>query len=121
MEDWELDFEWLRVRHIVKDALSSDGLPDMNTVLLMIGIQELGFWKAKFTKEETQDLMHIAVCRVLEYDGVYEFVGRDTENWPHYRLVGRVPTRGEAQQERFLKEKAIRFFKDLDAENAAHQ
>ena len=88
MEDWELDFEWLRIRHLVKEATKRDTLPDLNGVLLMIGVQELGHWR-RFTKEEKQDLMHIAVCRLLSYDGVYEFIGLDTEGWPHYRLVSK--------------------------------
>jgi hypothetical protein len=106
MEDWELDFEWLRIRHLVKDATKRDALPDLNGVLLMIGVQELGHWRV-FTKEEKQDLMHIAVCRLLSYDGVYEFIGLDTEGWPHYRLVSKPDIRGENGQERLLKEKAV--------------
>ncbi len=114
MEDWEFDFEWLKVRHTVKDALKHDALPDLNIVLLMIGIQELGFWKKGFTKEEKQDLMHVAVCHLLSMDGYYEFVGRDTEGWPHYQLKQAVAVKGEKQQERILKEKAILYFKELE-------
>ena len=36
--------------------------PDLETILFLIGIQELGGIKEKFTKEQKQDLMHIAVC-----------------------------------------------------------
>jgi hypothetical protein len=111
MEDWELDFEWLRVRHIVKDSLKHEELPELNIVLLMIGIQELGFWKKSFTKEEKQDLMHIAVCTLLISDGIYEFIGRDTEGWPHFKQLKPLPTKGETTQERYLKEKTIHYFK----------
>jgi hypothetical protein len=79
MEDWELDFEWLQVQHLVKDALKRDSLPDMNAILFLIGIQELGRWKAQFTKEEKQDLMHIAICHLMSYDGYYTFKGRDDD------------------------------------------
>ena len=62
MEYWERDFEWLKVRHIVKDAMKKDALPDLQTVLFLIGVQELGrIPKTKFTKEEKRDLMHVAV------------------------------------------------------------
>lgn len=117
MEDWQLDFEWLRVRHIVKDTLKKDSLPDLNLVLLMIGIQELGFWKKNFTKEEKQDLMHIAVCHLLSYDGYYEFVGRDVDGWPHYRPIHTIEAKGEKAQERLLKINAIRYFQELNNEN----
>ena len=119
MEDWELDFEWLRVRHIVKEALKHDALPDLNVVLLMIGIQELGFWKKGWTKEEKQDLMHIAVCRLLSYDGYYDFVGIDTDGWPHYKLTQKIMLKGQGEQERLLKEKAIFYFKQLEVEREA--
>lgn len=75
MENWELDFEWLRVQHIVKDSMRRDTLPDLNTVLLLIGIQELGRWKKNFSKEEKQDLMHIAVCRLLDKQRLFRIRG----------------------------------------------
>ena len=87
MEDWELDFEWVRIKHIVKDALGRDVLPDFQTILFLIGIQELGLIQHDFTKEEKQDLMHIAVCRLLAYDDYYEFIGRDGDGWPHYKAI----------------------------------
>ena len=117
MEDWELDFEWLRVQHIVKDAMRRESLPDLNTVLFLIGIQELGRWRKGFSKEEKQDLMHIAVCRLLSYDGHFEFAGRDQDGWPHYRQKLEMPQQNTQQQERLLKVTAIRYFKDLEAEN----
>ena len=117
MEDWQLEFEWLEARHFVKDALNKDVLPDLNAVLLMIGVQELGRWKKIFSKEEKQDLMHIAVCRLMSYDGYYDFVGRDADGWPHYRLVKAFELKGEGVQERYLKVKAAVYLKDLKLNN----
>jgi hypothetical protein len=116
MEDWELDFEWLRVQHLVKDSMRREQLPDLNMVLFLIGIQELGRWKKGFTKEEKQDLMHIAVCCLLQYDGYYEFVGRDADGWPHYRQALEMPKLDTITQERMLKVNAVRYFKELDSE-----
>jgi hypothetical protein len=116
MEDWELDFEWLRVQHLGKDSMRREQLPDLNMVLFLIGIQELGRWKKGFTKEEKQDLMHIAVCCLLQYDGYYEFVGRDADGWPHYRQALEMPKLDTITQERMLKVNAVRYFKELDSE-----
>lgn len=116
MEDWELDFEWLQVRHKVKDAMKRDTLPDLNMVLFLIGIQELGRWKRNFSKEEKQDLMHIAVCRLLAFEGYFDFAGRDEDGWPHYRQVIEMPKQDTTDQERMLKVNAIRYFKALEAE-----
>jgi hypothetical protein len=117
MEDWQLDFEWLRVQHLVKDAMQRESLPDLNTVLFLIGIQELGRWKKAFTKEEKQDLMHIAVCRLLETDGYFEFVGRDEDGWPHYRQVLEMPKQDTMAQERTLKLCAIQYFTEWEKQN----
>ena len=116
MEDWQLDFEWLRVQHQVKDSMRRDTLPDLNTVLFLIGIQELGRWKKSFSKEEKQDLMHIAVCRLLGYDGYYEFVGRDQDGWPHWQQVRELPAQSVTDQEKLLKTYAVRYFNDLESE-----
>jgi hypothetical protein len=117
MEDWELEFEWLRVRHLVQESMQRDTLPDLNMVLLLIGIQELGRWKKGFTKEEKQDLMHIAVCRLLAYEGYFEFEGRDQDGWPHYRQVLEMDKQNLGQQERLLKMLTIRYFKEWEQES----
>lgn len=116
MEEWELDFEWLRVRHLVKDALKRDTLPDLNAILFLIGIQELGRPQKSYTKEEKQDLMHIAICRLLSEDGYYEFVGRDADGWPHWKLTKPVPVQGVKEQEDFLKQQVILYFKAWEKE-----
>lgn len=116
MEEWELEFEWLRLRHYIKDTFKREALPDLNVVLFLIGVQELGFWKHPFTKEEKQDLMHIAVCRLLSYDGYYAFEGRDEDGWPHFRNVRPVNALSLKDQERLLKEKAILYFREMEAD-----
>lgn len=121
MEDWQLDFEWLRVQHIVRKAMRREQLPDLNMVLFLIGIQELGRWKKAFSKEEKQDLMHIAVCRLLHYEGFFEFVGRDADGWPHWRQVLEMPKQSTVEQERLLRINAVRYFKDLEAENGGFE
>jgi len=116
MEEWEFDFKWLRVRHLVKDHMDREQLPDLNAILFLIGIQELGRWKQNFTKEEKQDLMHIAVCRLLSMDGYYEFVGRDEDGWPHWKQLRSVAIEGVQSQEKLLKEKVIAYFEDWEEE-----
>lgn len=117
MEDWELEFKWLRVQHVVKETLQREKLPDLQAILYLIGIQELGLVKKKFTKEEKQDLMHIAVCKLLSYEGYYEFAGRDEDGWPHYDQVRALPKNGVEEQERLLKINTIEYFRQLELEN----
>ncbi len=116
METWEFEFEWLRVRTIAKEAFKRDALPDLNGMLFIIGLQELGRWKKRFSKEEKQDLMHIAVCRLLSIDGHYEFIGRDADGWPHWRILKPLPPRPLEEQEQLLKEKIVMYFKEMRQE-----
>ncbi len=112
MEAWEMDFEWLRIRHFVKDRIGKEELPELNVILILIGIQELGGLKlARFTKEEKTDLMHIASCRLLSQDGYYQFKGNDQDGWPHYEILKPFKLKGVKEQETYLKEKVIQYFK----------
>jgi len=112
MEDWQIDFEWLKVRHHVKDAMGQTELPDLQIILLLIGVQEAGVVKKSYTKEEKQDLMHVATCHLLSFQGIFEFVGMDDEGWPHYKQVKTVQIQGEKAQESLLKQCIISYFSD---------
>ncbi len=111
MEDWEFDFEWLKVRHMIKDVMGKEDLPNLNAILFLIGIQECGVIKEEYSKEEKQDLMHIAVCSLLSIDGHFEFAGRDEDGWPHYNQMTTIDVQGVKAQGRLLQEKIIEYFK----------
>jgi len=110
VEDWEFEFEWLQVRHLIKDRFAKSVLPDLNAILFLIGIQESGQIQTEWTKEEKQDLMHVATCQLLSQKGYYILEGMDHDGWPHYKLVKRIPVTGVKMQERLLKELVIQYF-----------
>ncbi|MEM6524356.1 MAG: hypothetical protein AAGF85_04635 [Bacteroidota bacterium] len=83
---------------------------DLNAVLFLIGVQELGKGKRTFSKEEKQDLMHIAICKVLSLSGFYQLEGLDEEGWPHWKLVKKLPHFDLLEQERLLKMHVIEYF-----------
>ncbi|GAB4194801.1 MAG: hypothetical protein OHK0057_18040 [Thermoflexibacter sp.] len=84
--------------------------PDLNAVLFMIGVQELGKGVKNFSKEEKQDLMHIAICKVLSLSGFYELEGVDEQGWPHWKLVKKLPFFDLLGQEKLLKIHIIEYF-----------
>jgi len=90
--------------------------PDLNALLLLIGVQELGQGVAGFTKEQKQDLMHIATCKLFSLSGHYELERVDEEGWPHYRLLQPVPFANLKEQERMLKWHILEYFDTLDDE-----
>lgn len=83
---------------------------DLNSVLFLIGVQELGKGNRVFSKEEKQDLMHIAICKVLSYSGYYELEGVDNEGWPHWKLIKKLPHFDLLEQEKLLKMHVIEYF-----------
>ena len=83
---------------------------DLNAVLFLIGVQELGKGPRRFSKEVKQDLMHIAVCRVLSQSGYYTFDGYDKDGWPQWTLIKSIPHADLLAQEIFLKEHVISYF-----------
>lgn len=113
MEDWQLEFEWLRVRHWLKDRFGRKELPDMNAVLFLVGMQEVGKAQATFTKEEKQDLMHVAVCHLLAEEGYFAFEGLDADGWPHWRQLAPLDVKGLGAQERLLRQKVVEYFAPL--------
>ncbi|MEA5140771.1 hypothetical protein [Arcicella rigui] len=83
---------------------------DLNAVLFLIGVQELGKGHQFFTKEQKQDLMHIAICKVLSFSGIYELEGTDQDGWPHWKLVQPLPFVNVVEQEKLLKAHVIEYF-----------
>ncbi len=88
--------------------------PDLNALLLLIGVQELGQGVAEFTKEQKQDLMHIATCKLFSLSGHYELERTDDEGWPHYKLLTPVPFANLKEQERMLKWHMLEYFDSLE-------
>jgi hypothetical protein len=84
--------------------------PDVEAVLFLIGIQELGNFRKKFSKEQKQDLMHVAVCTLLSQSGYYLSEGADDEGWPHFKQLKPLPGFNTIEQENFLKDHILLYF-----------
>ena len=89
--------------------------PDVETILFLIGIQELGDIKEKFSKEQKQDLMHIAVCTVLMPGGYYEIEKVDEDGWPHFKQLKAMPELNAFEQEAFLKDHILLYFQNHES------
>jgi len=86
----------------------------MEAILFLIGIQEFGEIRQKFTKEQKQDLMHVAVCNLLSQSGYYELEGVDSDGWPHFKQLKALPVLNMMDQENFLKDHILLYFEKLD-------
>lgn len=83
---------------------------DLDALLFLIGVQELGQGAWEFSKEEKVDLMHIAVATVLGSKGYYRKVGQDADGWPHFEPLKSLPTMNVTQQERFMQQAVLDYF-----------
>jgi len=104
----DLQVRWLKLRLKLKEKF--DIKPDMNGVLLLIGVQELGRGPQKFDKEQKQDLMHIAICTILMESGYYRHDGFDEDGWPHFTQLKELPGHNMIEQENFLKDHVLHYF-----------
>lgn len=107
--DLELERKWSWLLSELNNKLGKKP-KDLNGVLFIIGVQELGRGHAHFSKEEKQDLMHIAICKVLSLSGYYELEGIDKDGWPHWNLVKKLPHFDLLDQEKLLKIHVLEYF-----------
>jgi hypothetical protein len=109
VEENELSLKWNLLLDKLQQVVGKRPA-DLNAVLFLIGVQELGQGVRQFSKEQKQDLMHIAICKLLSYSGIYEFEGLDEQGWPHWKLVKKLPFLDLLEQEKLLKSLAIDYF-----------
>ena len=101
---WELIVEKLSVQFADGDEL------DVDAIIYLIGVQELGQIHRDFKKDHKLDLMHIAICRLLEPYGFYEFDFVDDDGWPHYKVKEQLPFLKAGEQSVLMKEAIVNYF-----------
>lgn len=101
---------WEKVEQIISEKFADGEKLDLDSIIYLIGIQELGKFNKKFTKEEKINLMHIAICKLLEPYGYYTFDYVDYDGWPHYNLVENLPALKAGEQTVLIKEAIVNYF-----------
>ncbi len=84
---------------------------DVDAILFLIGLQELGKPYKKYKKDEKLEVMHVAICTLLEPFGFYEFKGRDDDGWPHWELKENLPFLEAKHQNKLIIDSIIEYFK----------
>ena len=110
-KDLTLQKDWVDLMYKIKESTGKRPA-DLNAVLFLIGLQELGQGARKLTKEEKQDAIHIAICKVLSLAGYYKLEGVDKEGWPHWKLQKKLPRFDLLEQEKLLKIQILEYFKE---------
>jgi hypothetical protein len=87
---------------------------NLDSIIYLIGVQELGQGQRKFKKDEKVNLMHIAICKLLEPYGYYEFEYFDNDGWPHYKTLTELPSLKPGEQTVLMKEAIVTYFEAID-------
>lgn len=106
--DHDVELRFQKVKNELEKEFG-EGM-DVQSILFMIGVNELGVGYRDFSKSEKTDVLHIAVCTILEPYGYYEFEKRDEENWPHFNLVKQLPPINDREQQHLIKEAITDYF-----------
>lgn len=108
--DVQLKQRWDTVVKKLSNQFADGDILDLDAIIYLIGIQELGQLHRKFKKDEKVNLMHIAICRLLEPYGYYEFDYFDDQGWPHYKVKDQLPNLKAGEQSVLMKEAIVRYF-----------
>ena len=102
--------KWKQLTQQLKSQFEEE--PDLQVILFLIGVQELGRGFGKFSKDDKQNLMHMATCRILSAFGHYEFDKADEDGWHHYKMLKPLPAMSLGEQNLFLRKAVIRYFEE---------
>tara|TARA_B100000963_G_scaffold281310_1_gene249801 strand:+ start:574 stop:900 length:327 start_codon:yes stop_codon:yes gene_type:complete len=85
--------------------------PDVDSILFVVGLQELNFKTGKLNKDQKLDVIHICLFVVFIPYGYCELVGRDSEGWIHFKSVKKFPNLNAEDQEIMIKEVILDYYK----------
>ena len=112
--DENLKLKWEDIQSDISNKFGGGEILDLDSILFLIGVQELGKGYLKFSKDEKLNVMHIAICRLLEPFGYYEFDFFDEDGWPHYKVLDQLPNLKAGEQSVLMKEAIVMYFEQSE-------
>lgn len=109
-EENKLKKSWEEVQQEISARFGGGEILDVDSIIFLIGIQELGQGFKNYSKDEKVNIMHIAICRLLEPFGYYKFDYYDKEGWPHYKTLDELPQLKPGEQTVLIKEAIVMYF-----------
>ena len=102
-----------RYRELLADLSKQFGEDlDFTGLLFLIGLQELRLEDFTLTKDQKMDVLHIAICKLLEPYGYYAFIGKDKDGWPHWESVRALPNMKPKDQLHLMQSAITDYFKE---------
>ncbi|PZD79025.1 hypothetical protein [Mesonia sp. K7] len=110
VRDEELKTRWETLQQKLSKQFADGETLDLDAIIYLVGVQELGQLHRRFKKDHKLDLMHIAICKLLEPYGYYEFDYVDDDGWPHYKSLEKLPNLKAGEQSIMMKEALVAYF-----------
>jgi len=105
---WELVVDKLSTQFADGERL------ELDAIIYLIGLQELGQLHRNYSKDHKLDLMHIAICKLLMPYGYYELEFVDNDGWPHYKVLEQLPHLKAGEQSVLMKEAIVNYFLETE-------
>ena len=102
--------KWNNLKTKLSLDFSDNEIIDLDSIIFLIGLQELGQFQKRFNKQKKLEVIHIAVCKLLSQYGYYEFDYTDNDGWPHYKLIKKLPNLKAGEQTILMKKAIINYF-----------
>lgn len=112
--DEQLKQRWEQLKTTLTERFAEGEDLDIDGIIYLVGVQELGQGYRTFKKDEKVNLMHIAICRLLEPLGYYEFDFFDGDGWPHYKTIEELPSLKAGEQTIMMKEAIVTYFMEKE-------
>ena len=112
--DEQLKERWNTIVEKLSNQFADGDTLDLDAIIYLIGVQELGQIHRDYKKDHKLDLMHIAICKVLEPYGFYEFDYVDVDGWPHYKVLAQLPHLKAGEQSVLMKEAIVNYFLETE-------
>mgnify|MGYP003478151978 CR=1 FL=1 len=112
MQEINLKEDWRKVQLEFSKRFSAGEEMDLDGILFLIGVQEVGFGAKAYKKSDKLDIIHVAICRLLEPYGYYLFKGVDEQLWPHYEACDTLPFLKPGEQSLLIKESIVLYCRE---------
>tara|TARA_R110000868_G_scaffold410193_2_gene697565 strand:+ start:4878 stop:5234 length:357 start_codon:yes stop_codon:yes gene_type:complete len=112
--DEQLKQRWELVTTKLSNQFADGANLDLDAIIYLIGVQELGQLDKSFKKDQKLDLMHIAICKLLLPYGYYELEFVDDDGWPHYKTKETLPFLKAGEQSVLMKEAIVNYFVETE-------
>jgi len=108
--DQKLKDRWDLLVTVLSERFADGEALDVEGILYLVGLQELGQIHRKMKKDDNVNLIHVGICTVLESFGYYRFDFFDEEGWPHFELLEELPPLKPGEQSVLMKEALVEYF-----------